>query len=140
MTTSFNKPILLTLASVLGRTQYWGAGLVTAGVLAVMFTPFGGQVDSPGLGGGIQGPALPGGVGGTAVTSASLSTEEKQESGSENSHDLSELTATGEMKGLSVPTEDSLKNNVGWGLDNLVVLTGVGGRICKCLVGFQYTY
>ena len=101
------------MASVLGRTQYWGAGLVTAGVLAVMFTPFGGPVDGPGLGGGIQGPALPGGVGGTAVMSASLSTEENQESGSENSHDLSELTAAGEMKGLSVPTEDSLKNYVG---------------------------
>ena len=102
-----------TRDSIFGQPQYWGAGLVTAGVLAIMFAPFDGQVGGPGLGRSIQSPALPGGVGGTAVMSASLSTEENQESGSENSNDLSELTATGEMKGLSVPTEDSLKNYVG---------------------------
>ena len=102
-----------TRDSIFGQPQYWGAGLVTASVLAIMFNPFGGQVDGPGLGGGMQSPALPGSVGGTAVMSASLSTEKNQESGSESSNDLSELTATGEMKGLSIPTEDSLKNYVG---------------------------
>ena len=99
------------MATVLGRTQYWGAGLVTAGVLAVMFTPFGGQLDGPGLGGGIQDPALPSGVGGTTVMSTSLSTEESQESGSEDAQDLSELTAKTEMKGLSVPTGESGKSS-----------------------------
>ena len=96
----------------LGQNTILGCRLGNSGVLAVIFTPFGGLVDGPGLGGGIQGPAYPAAQG-TSAISASLSTEKNQESGSESSNDLSELTATGEMKGLSIPTEDSLKNYVG---------------------------
>lgn len=99
------------MTAVLGRTQYWGAGLVTAGVLAIVFAPFGGQVTGPGLGGGIQNPALPGGVSGTTVISASLSTKEIQESGLGSAQDLSELTAEKGIKRLSVPTEESDKSS-----------------------------
>ncbi len=100
------------MASVLGRTQYWGAGLVTAGVLAVIFTPFGGLVDGPGLGGGIQGPALPGGAGGTSAISASLSTEENQESDPGPRINLySELTAEKGITGLSVQPGESDKSS-----------------------------
>lgn len=97
-----------TRDSIFGQPQYWGAGLATAGVLAIMFAPFGGQVGGPGLGGGIQNPTLPSGVGGTPATSASLSTEENQELGPGARIDFySTLPAEGGITGLSVPTEES---------------------------------
>lgn len=107
----FGAWLRTTRDSILGHPQYWGAGLVTAGAMAIMLTPFGGGIDGPGLGGGIQGPALPGGAGGTTATSANLLTEASQESGPENAQSLSELASKAEIKGLSVPIEESNRNS-----------------------------